>query len=243
MNRCDHWHLNAPFLVLFLAFLLPLPSSLLVLGRGRRRLGLGLLAVASLTYLLGIAPSGSLYAERYLRGMRDVLSGRALPPREAFRTPSLEFERSEPRAELVALGRYLSAPERRDLPVYFYGRAWQLGPVVGVCREDYALDDLMYTERTRPGRLHLEAHPDALVVLRRDAYERLYGEAADAGVDWLELTPAKQLARWLSTVHYESTAAEARIQNRVRDADTGAWIRERYEVALELEWWLVLRPR
>ena len=155
---------------------------------------------------------------------------------------SFSIERSEPRDDFVALGRYLAAPERREQPVFFYGRAWQLGPVVGVCREDYKLDDLMYTERARPGRAWLAEHPDALVVLRRDAYERLYGIAPDAGVAWLELTPAKQLARWLSTVHYESSATEAALQNRARDAETGAYVRERYRPVFEVERFVVLAP-
>lgn len=243
MNRCDHWHLGAPFLVLFFAFLLPLPSSCLTLREGQRRLGVALIAVASLTYLLGIAPTGSLYAESYLRGAWDVIRGRELEPPQPMRTSSIEFERSEPRPDFVALGRYLADPARSERPVFLYGRAWQLGPRLGVCREDYALDDLMYTEITRPGRLYLEAHPDALVVMRRDAYERLYGSTTDAGEHWLELTPAKQLARWLSTVHYESTDTEARLQNRARDADTGAWIRDHYEVDREFEWLVVLRPK
>lgn len=242
MNRCDHWHLNAPFLVLFFAFLLPLPSSCLTLGERQRRLGVGLVAVASLTYLLGIAPSGSLYAERYLRGAWDAVRGRELPPPGPSRTLAFEFERSEPRPDFVALAAHLADPARREHPVYFYGRAWQVGPMIGVCREDYALDDLMYTERSRPGRLYLEAHPDAWVVMRRDAYERLYGDRADAGENWLEWTVAKRLARWLSTVHYESAATEAGLQNRARDRDTGAWIRERYEPALSLEGFVVLRP-
>ncbi|MGH0028748.1 MAG: hypothetical protein ACQGVC_03085 [Myxococcota bacterium] len=243
MNRCDHWHLNAPFLVLFLTFLLPLPANLWALSGGARRLGFALVCVASATYLLGIAPTGSLYAERWVRGAVDVLTGRERPAPVPTRTTAFEFERSEPREDFVAIGRFLAEPERAGLPVYFYGRAWQVAPMVGVCREDYALDDLMYTERARPPRVWLEENPDALIVLRRDAWDRLYGDAADAGVDWLDLTPAKQLARWLSTVHYESSATEAELQNRARDGDTGAWIRPRYRVAREFQWFLVLEPK
>ena len=234
LTRSDHWHLNAGFLALFLAVLLPLPVGRMGLTASARRTALWLVAVASLTYVVGIAPTGSLYASSYLRGLRDTLSGTRTSLVDATRSGSIEFERTQPRADIVALGRYLAEPERADRPVLFYGRAWALPHLVGVCPQDYKLDDLMYTEFNHPEAAYLRDHPDALVVMRRDDYWRLYHAAdASASAPRVPLTPMKQLGRWLSTPHYDSTDLEGRLQDETRERLTGSYIRSTYRRAAE----------
>lgn len=245
LTRSDLWHLNAAFLPLLFAFLLILPSKAMAVIDTQRGLARGLIVVASLTYLIGIAPTGSLYAASYLRGFVDTLSG---PPgaseKDVTRTHSIEFERTQPGADFVAMGRFLAAPERAHRPVLFYGRAWDVPPRVGVCPGDYKLDDLMYSEFSRPESSYLEEHPDTLVVIRSEDYKRLYGLAdRNASQSGLVLTPTKQLGRWLSTVHYDSAEAEARLQDETRERLTGKYIRNSYKLAADFGSYVILERK
>ena len=246
LTRADLWHVNSISLALMFAFLLPLPMSVVTLGDKERRWAMGLMAVAAVTYFVGIMPTGSLYAFSYLQGFADTVTGkeRLVPDAAASRIPSLEYERSRPNPDFIAMGRYLAAPERKDKSVLFYGRAWVIAPRVGVCSEDYKLDDLMYSELSRPERLFLEKHPDALVVMRRMDYERIYGLADPNAPHYpMELTITKQLGRWLSTVHYDAAETEFRIQDEARDGNSGVYIHERYGLAAAFKDFVVLAPK
>jgi hypothetical protein len=245
-GRCDLWHMDAAFLVLLAAFLLPLPAPILGRTQGERRVAFAAVAASSLTYLVGIAPTGSHYAAGYVRGLVDVVSGtEPAPASGTTRSRCLEFERTHPRPHLVALGAFLAREDLASRPVFFFSGAWHLGPFVGVCRTDYPLDDLMYSEDLRPSEAYLRQHPDALVVLRREDYERLFAgreSAVSAAKYWQTLTATKRLGRWLSTPHYDAKPGEERLKNREQDERVGHFIRARYELLEAFEDYLVLRP-
>ena len=216
----------------------------MAIGMPQRRVASALVVVASVTYLVGIAPTGSLYAVSYVRGFQDMFRAGQPVVGAVTRVPSIEFERSEPRSEFVSMGSYLAQPERASRPVLFYGRAWPVPLQVGVCAGDYKLDDLMYTEFRRPESSYLRKHPEALVVMPRDDYESLYSlrDSAEPVVR-MPLTPTKQLGRWLSTVHYDGAAREGRLQDEARERLTGNYVRSRYKLAARFGDYVVLEPR
>jgi hypothetical protein len=246
-GRCDLWHMDAAFLVLLCAFLLPLPAPILARSAGERRVALALVAASSLTYWIGIAPTASHYAAGYARGALDVLSGSDPPPAgAATRARCLEFERTHPRPELVALGSVLAREDLARRPVFFFAGTWHLGPFLGVCRGDYPLDDLMYSEDQRPSAAYLRAHPDALVVMQRADYERLFEgreSALSAATYWQGLSATKRLGRWLSTPHYDAKPGEERLKAREQDERVGHSIRARYEALEAFGDYLLLRPK
>lgn len=246
LNRCDLWHLDAAFLVLIFAFLIPLPTALFRLHGGEPRIAFALVVACSLTYVIGIAPTGSHYAIRYLKGFVDVVATRESEPRDvATRTVCLELERSEPRPHLVAMARLLARDDLASRPVYFYCRAWHLAPFVGVCPIGYGLDDLLYSEDQRPAAEELRAHPDALVVTRRDDYERLYGgkdAASSPPTREPDLTAMQEIGRWLATAHYDSKPLEEWVKCREHDRRIGVVIRSRYQMLGEFKDYIVLQP-
>ena len=194
--------------------------------------------------LVGNAPMGSRYAVGYVDGLIDTLT--AVPRGTddgTTRVRSIEFERTHPRADLVALGRYLAAPGRSHQPVLFYGRAWDISPRVGVRPEDYKMDDLLYTEFSQPDSNYLRKHKDALVVIQSPDYQRLYGLDPNTPRTSIELTPVKQLGRWLSTPHYDSLDTEARLLDETRDRLTGAYVRSNYVFAARFDEYVVLAPK
>jgi hypothetical protein len=243
LTRADLWHLNPSFLPLLLAFLLPV-SIRVIPHAGLRRLALGLVLIASLSFLVGIAPMGSLYVTSFLRGAVDVLSATPTGAQAGSRVRGIETERTHPRADLLALSSYLNGPERADQPVLFYGRTWDVPPRIGVCPAHYKLDDLMYSEFSRREAAFLEEHAATLIVIREEDYTRLFGLSdGDASHAALVLTPAKQLGRWLSTVHYDSAETEARLQDEARERLTGGYVRSRYAPAARFGDLVVLSRR
>jgi hypothetical protein len=247
LGRCDLWHMDAAFLVLLVAFLLPLPAPILGRSRGEHRIACALVVVSSLTYLIGIAPTGSHYAAGYVRGSLDVVSGtEPTPAGGSTRSHCLEFERTHPRPQVVALGEFLAREDLARRPVFFFGGTWHLGPFLGVCRTDYPLDDLMYSEDLRPSEAYLRQHPEALVVLKREDYERLFegsAPAVSAAQYWQTLTATKRLGRWLSTPHYDAKPGEELLKSREEDERVGRFIHSRYELFEEFEDYLLLRPK
>lgn len=244
LTRADLWHLNPGFLPLMLAVLLRLPMNAFSLTPGQYRGAFALAATASVTMLVGNAPMGSRYAVGYVDGLIDTLT--AVPRGTddgTTRVRSIEFERTHPRADLVALGRYLAAPGRSHQPVLFYGRAWDISPRVGVRPEDYKMDDLLYTEFSQPDSNYLRKHKDALVVIQSPDYQRLYGLDPNTPRTSIELTPVKQLGRWLSTPHYDSLDTEARLLDETRDRLTGAYVRSNYVFAARFDEYVVLAPK
>lgn len=245
LTRADHWHVDSIVLALVFAVLLDLPTSAATFDRAARRWATALIAVAAATYLFGNLPTGSLYASAYVRGLADVVAGRPLqrPPPGSSRQPALEYERSEPRPGITALARYLAEPQRATTPVMFYGRAWVIAPMIGVCSQDYKLDDVMFPAGSGSEREFLTAHPQSLVVLRSSDYERIYGLGDPASPRIPEpLTPTKQAARWLSTVHYDAQELEARLQDNARDGDVGAYIRSRYRLSQDFGPYVLVAP-
>ena len=243
LTRSDLWHLDAGFLTLLIAFLLPLPSKAMTVAGAYRRVANGLVIVASATYLIGIAPTGSLYATSYIRGFMDTISERSAVAKLETRGPSIEFERTEPRAQFVELGQYLAAPERANRPVLFYGQAWAIQSRVGVCAEDYKLDDLMYSEFRRPEAVYLKEHPRALVVIRNEDYEYLFGPANEnTPVSDRKLSITKRLGRWLSTVHYDASAIQDRLHREARARLTGQSLTTTHKRAARFGDYFVLAP-
>jgi hypothetical protein len=234
LDRSDLWHLHAVTLALMLAFLLELPTAAVAVDPLSRRTALALTLVASVTFLIGILPTGSLYAAAYLQGLKEVAARQPLTAQDpgASRVHSLEYERTHPRPLYTALGRYLAEPERAKAPVLFYGRAWVAAPLVGVCSQDYKLDDVMYYDLDGPERLLLERHPDAVVVMDREDYERVFGLAPpNQAPKPAQLTLAKKLAVWLSTDQYGQGPIENRLQNQIRDRLTGDYVRRNFRLA------------
>jgi len=241
LTRADLWHLNAGFLTLLFAFLLPLPSKAMAIPYVQGKVARGLVIVATVTYLVGIAPTGSMYARSYVHGFIDTVLKHGTTVEAVTRSPSLEFERTEPRPQYVEMGRYLAAPERAGHPVLFYGRAWWVPPLVGVCPGGYKLDDLMYSEFTRSESEYLKLNPDALVVIRLEDYESLYGLREKR--TQMELTPFKQLGRWLSTVHYDAAGIETRLKDETREHLTGRYLPLTHKSVAAFGDYVVLAPR
>jgi hypothetical protein len=184
----------------------------------------------------------SLLARSYVRGVIDVVSSRPSGSPEARALASgFERERADPDGDLVALGLFLKTGAYRDRPVLFYGRAWALSARIGVCPAHYKLDDLMYSEFTRREADYLERNPEAVIVIRRDEFARLYGKIAESAPhSSLVLSPMKQVGRWLSTVHYEAAETEARLQNEARTALTGRFVRAAYTPVADFNEYVVL---
>ncbi|MCV2870698.1 hypothetical protein OEZ71_00145 [Defluviimonas sp. WL0050] len=230
LTRADHWHLGAAFTALFFAFLLPLNSLAVSISPQMRKAGVILIAIAGLSYLLGIHSSSKRYARAYLRGAEDVLSGARtveFAPGE-FRGPTAEEEHTKPNAKLSAIGRYLADPARTDRPVLYYGTAWMVAPRIGACSEYFPLDALMYSELPNPGAEFLERHRDAFVVMTRADYLRVFEGETKQKESELALIP--WLGSWLTSVHFTQVDLEARLLQDARDRTTGAYLREYYEL-------------
>ena len=240
LTRADLWHLIGPFLLLIFAFLTVRTGNCFRVSGSQGRIVMALLVVASLTHLIGIAPTGSLYASGYLRGALDYVSGQPDEAGVRSRAPIFETERSEPRQEYIELAERLASPEMESKPVLFYGRTWHMGPVIGVCKTQFPLDDLMYNERSAPAVGFLEQNPDALILMEKRAYARLF--QGDHSLPQFDLSLMKKIGRILSTIHYDYRETEWNLQNTARDRTTGSYVAERYEMDAEFGDVVLLRP-
>lgn len=228
LNRADHWHVAAAFLGLFMAFLLPLPSSAVRLTMQVRRVATVLIAVAAFGYLFGIYATARNYASNYVKGARDVLSGIPVTDIDpaTFRDYSTETDRTRPDPALTAIGAYLADPSRRDRPVLYYGGASTVASRVGACPGDYKNDALMYSGFDKTERGFLEANPDSFVVMSRADYERVFEGRKETGGP---LSVMSTLAGWLATPHYLQGRLEAQLLNAARDSVSADFLRDRYQ--------------
>lgn len=226
LNRADMWHLAAPVLPLILAFLLPWPARVFALSARMRQIAGTLIVVQMVTYGLGLLPPADYMLSGWLRGARDVVSGRALEHGVVMRQETIEPERSEPDTALLALGTYLAQPEQSEKPVVPYSTAWDIDKRAGFRKVTYPTDDFLLSDSMGEDvRRYLEARHDAIVVMRADQYERLLG--AQRGE---ELRPGplfqpsvtKRLLGWLSTTEYVEAEAE-HLQKERRWARTVGW--------------------
>ena len=220
LNRCDLWHLNAAFLPLILAWLLPLPTAIFGLGGWARRTAKLVIMVAALTYLAGLLPSGSYVVRGWFAGLEDTVSaGTENDHRDVVtRGHALELERAHPDPDVVGLAVYLGSPERRDRPVYFYGNRWSLGKQIGVAKRDFLNDDFIYDEiRGRQLAKKISSDIDSLVVMHEIDYDRLFGELPIDSIPEYELfhppSTAKRVLGFLSSVHWRELRTEMRMKN------------------------------
>lgn len=240
LTRADLWHLIGPFLFLIFVFLTVKSGNCFRVSNRQRQIAMVLLVIGSLTHLVGVAPTGSLYAAGYVRGALDYVAGSPEKVRVRARATIFETERSEPREEYIELAEYLASSEKQSKPVLFYGRTWHMGPVIGVCKTQFPLDDIMYNERTEPAVAFLEQNPDSLIVMEKRAFARLF--QGDDEVPEFDLTLTKKIGRILSTIHYDYRETEWNLQNAARDAATGRYVSERYEIDAEFGDVVLLRP-
>ncbi len=240
LNRSDQWHLAPPFLVLLFAFLLLPPTRVFAAHlRGSQRIALALIGVVSATQLVGIAPTGSFYAAGYVRGLVDVLVLSKPPASESAQTrvPTVQIERTRPDPNILGLGEYLAEETRSHKPVFFYNELWLLPIGVGVCAGNYTGDNFMHAEGRQLTRNYLKQNPDALVVIGREAFERLYGLADPSGFPEFERYNPKSLAKtigsWTSSVHLRGLKVENKVLDRLWKREVGDYIRSRYELDAE----------
>jgi hypothetical protein len=240
LNRCDLWHLDPAVLALVTAFLIQTPRRLIPELPRTRTLAFCIVALLAFTYSAGQAPTGSYYLSGLVRGARDVLTGRGRPPRPDIATdaPTINFERSHPNEYAVQLSQYFAEATRRGRPVLFYGNEWALGPHIGVYKTDHLNDNFIYSaERGHALQTFLADRSDALVVMDRATYQRLYGLAGPRTVTesraYSRLTPMKAIASWLSSVHYRGVGLEYGIRERRWQEDVGDYVRDHFRFAAQ----------
>lgn len=247
LNRSDFWHLDAAFLPLAVAVLLPLPRAAFALEPGARKLARAALALVAATALIGILPIGSHVARGWLAGAVDVVTGRPAgvedPPR--LRAASLALENTHPDAASLELGAWLAEDARAARPVVFYGLAWSMGKQVGVPKSDFLNDEFIYSDERALGlRRFLEERPAALVVMHRFQYERLFGLSPPDRFPELDFmvrpTPLKRIARWTTSVHYDGVPLEVRARDARLARSAGALLVERFAETARFGDWVVL---
>lgn len=246
LNRADMFHLNAPLIALVLGLLFVNHRTLFRLPVWGERLATTAVAVTALTYAFGLLPAASYLAQGWLRGLEVTLSQKPVLelPFET-RAPIIETWRADPNPEILDLAEYLADPGRRSRPVLFYASAWALGKHVGVYKQDFVNDDFLYAEeRGELVRTFLEQNLDALVIIQRPSYQRLYGLANPDAVpehrERFRPSMAKSIASWLSTVHYREVAVETVLKEQRWRRTVGAWLAERYWPIAEFGDYLVL---
>lgn len=240
LNRCDFWHLDPPFIALAFAFLLPWRRNAVPLPRTSRTLSIALLGVMAITYLFGLAPAGSHAARGWVDGFLDKIAGDRATPETSLstRAPALEPERSEPRSDVMAVARLLSAPPNRDREVLFYGDTWSLDKMVGVPKRYYSNDKFLHSEeRGEELRRFLRKEPDALVVIRRPTYERLFGLIPQDSFPELrsryERTLTKTVGSYLSSVHFEAVLLEKPVREARWTRTVGRYVISHFEPMAE----------
>jgi hypothetical protein len=250
LQRADMWHLDPPLIVLIIAFMMPWPRRLFPSSLAAGRLAVILIAVIAATYLLALMPTASFVFRGTAMGMRDLLSGVSDHRRAPWPTRliSTDFERTEPDPDAVAAGSYLAAPERRQLPVFYYGRAWSHDKRIGAPKLTYATDDFFLQEKWGDRyRQEIERTSGALIVMETREYERLYGLVDLTGEigapDYYRPTFMKRLAGWLSTTHYKNTPIELQVKEDRWRKSIGYYVREEFVPAAHFGFFTVLERR
>ena len=250
LNRSDLWHLNPPFLALIFAFLLPSTKSLFTYSGRAQHIATALIMIMAVTYFLGLMPTGSFYARGWLNGLRDTITAKGSMKINTLKTraPTILTEQSNPEPNVMQLGEYLAEAARFERPVLFYGDLWALGPHVGVYKTDFINDDFLYSdERGRQVQAFLQERHEAIVLMRRLVYERLFGLADPMHYPefLLRYTPSitKQLASWLSTVHYEGVESEFLGKEQRWIRTVGNYIRQHYTLVTKFGDIIVLMRR
>lgn len=246
LNRADAWHMISPFLVLLFVWWLPGAANGFGLGRRARGWARGLGVVAVATYAIGILPSASWVARGWTTGARATITRDFVlmaPPATA--APALEFEGIRPDSAQIALARYFATDERIDVPVLFYSTTWAVGKQIGVVKRDYLNDDFMYSdERGLTARRFLDENPEAYVIMRAVAWDRLNGRGDPDAVERpIPGTLTKEIAQRLSSPHFDQMEEEARLREGRWDRLVGGAIVDRHEVAASFGEFVVLAPR
>ena len=134
------------------------------------------------------------------------------PARPRAEAPCIENERSHSSADIGAIGAWLAEPAQRGRRVLLYGELWGLGQHLGVYKRDHLNDDFIYGDaRGVAVGAWIAEQPDAIVVIAKDWYERLY---APAGADTIgarapfDPSLIKTVGEWLASVHYRGVAVE-----------------------------------
>lgn len=248
LNRADVWHLDAAIIPLALALLVP-AGRRFDYGDRARVFAAALLGVVSVTYAFGVLPSASLLASGWVRGAQAVLSGddsqRVDIPQTA--APMIGAGRFNPGSPAYRLATLFAQPQWRDRHVLFYSDTWPLPRLIGVFKTDPINDDFLYSDqRGMRARHFLEQHPDALVVISEEVYNRMYSlippDSFPEHTRRFRPTVAKRMANWLSTTHYRGLATEVRLKDERWRRTVGVLVRERYRKAEQVGRFFVLEP-
>ena len=204
------------------------------------------IVVMAITYLVGLAPTGSLYVNGWLRGAASTFRDSA-PPVPAVQTaaPALIFENKYPTPELLQLTHYLASEPQAGREVLFYTDTWGFAKFVGVQKSYFSNDDFLHSEeRGTELAEFLHAHQDAIVVMYRHVYDRLYGNTDPDVISDVTLkfrpTITKRIASILSTVHYRGVELEAPIKEARWTRTVGKYVRQHYAIAAEFGHLVVL---
>jgi hypothetical protein len=233
---------------LVFAFLLPLATGPFSLTRPLRAVALVCVVVASSTYLLGSAPSGSFLAQGYVRGAKSLITGQGADLSAVVaRRPPLGWQGRELDPDIVGLAAFVAQPEHADRPVFFYSDTWSLGKQIGVCKADYLNDDFLYSDEMgfEAGE-YLAEHPDALVIIKQPVYDRLFGLADPDSIPefrrYYRDTITKRIASILSSVHFREVETELRVRDARWRRTVGVRVQAGWSKAAEFGNNLVLAP-
>jgi hypothetical protein len=235
LTRADMFHLDAGALGLALVFLVPRAAPRFGPDARAWRAGRVATVTVAATSAFGMLPTVSGVASGWLAGARAAWHHTpSLQVPFVPAAPALMLEHVEQDSATVALAAWLAAPARRNRPVLFYDRLWNVGLVIGVYKQDFLNDKFMYgAARGARERAFLDAHPDALVVIDRPSLERIRGVRPPSSFDESEHgQPASLVKAWaarVSSVHFDAVPVETRIHDVLWRRALGDDLRTRYD--------------
>ncbi len=240
IQRADVWHITLPFIPLLLVLLWRVPANLIRVNQATRILILGFVVIASLTRTIGILPTTSYFISGLLHGGYDVLTGKHTGAEFNSRTFSIQHNVSNTGREYIELAEFLALPVNKDDPVIFYGNAWSLGAQVGVCPSGYSFFQLMYTDKIMPMQELIQKHPSTLVVMNKLVYENLF-TGTILPEKGRQLSVTKQIASWLSSIHYEQKQPERIIKQQIWQKNLGDYLVKNYHVYKSFNRYVILQ--